>query len=160
MGKDLPASTTPRQLKGYFPEKARNWFPKDLYNYYYLVDELMGNNGVTDESYYQYMSSVSEHYQKIYKGWVLRYYIKLLALYIHRPLWFGNQSNLIIISNIMLIRYRLAVRIEAGKHWGRSHVKPDEFHRLIPAKHLFKMAEKFENALFPIAKEISRKIKI
>lgn len=112
----------------------------------------MGNNGVTDESYYQYMSSISEHYQKIYKGWVLRYYIQLLALYYYRPVWFGSQSNLILISNIMIIRYRLAVRIEAGKHWGRDWVKSDEFTKLIPANHLFRMADKFEDALMPIVK--------
>jgi hypothetical protein len=160
MSKNLPASTTPYQLKHYFPEKSRNWFPKDLKQYYPLADELMGANGVTDESYYQYMSSVSEHYQNIYRGWILRYYIKLLALYIHRPAWFGNQSNLILISNIMVIRYRLAVRIEAGKHWGRCGVKSDEFDRLIPAKHLFRMSDKFENSLFPIAKQIAGKLQI
>jgi hypothetical protein len=153
MSKNLPTVTSPQQLKSYFPESSRNWFPKDLHKYYYLVDELMGDNGVTDESYYQYMSSISEHYQKIYKGWVLRYYIQLLALYNYRPAWFGNQSNLILISNIMPIRYRLAVRIEAGKHWGRDSVKSDEFTKLIPAKHLFKMADKLEDALMPIAKK-------
>lgn len=153
MAKNLPSVTTPHQLKRYFPEKSRNWYPKDLYKHYHLVDELMGNNGVTDESYYQYTRSVSEHYQRIYKGWVLRYYIKLLALYHYRPAWFGNQSNLILISNIMPIRNRLAVQIEAGKHWGRDWVKSDEFTTLIPAKHLFKMADKFEDSLMPIARK-------
>jgi hypothetical protein len=158
MAKNLPASITPHQLKRYYPEKSRNWFPKDLKQYYHLVDELMGNNGITDESYYQYTGSVSEHYQNIYKGGVLRYYIKLLALYHHRPAWFGNQSNLILIANIIPIRNRLAVRIEAGRHWGRNNVKSDEFDRLIPAKHLFRMADKFENALYLISKDVAEKL--
>ena len=69
------------------------------------------------------MGSVSEHYQQIYKGWVLRYMIKLYALFLLRPQWFAHQSNLILISNIMPIRYRLAVRIEAGKHFNISFLK-------------------------------------
>lgn len=154
MAKNLPVSITPHQLKEYYPDKSKNWFPKDLKKYYYLVDKLMGDNGVTDRSYYQYMGSVSEHYQQIYKGWVLRYMIKLYALFLLRPQWFAHQSNLILISNIMPIRYRLAVRIEAGKHWGRNGVKSDDFAQLIPAKYLFKMSDQFEDALIPIAKEM------
>lgn len=53
MAKNIPATITPHQLKEYFPDKAKNWFPKDLKKYYYLVDKLMGENGVTDRSYYQ-----------------------------------------------------------------------------------------------------------
>lgn len=51
MSKNLPASITPNQLKEYYPDKSKNCFPKDLKKYYYLVEKLRRENGVTDRSY-------------------------------------------------------------------------------------------------------------
>jgi hypothetical protein len=155
-GRDLPPHISPNRLREYYgsSKNANRVLWGKLESYHYLVDELLG--GIPE--YHIYLKAISPHYQRIFKGWVVTYITKLLALYRANPQWFQHDPENMLKANFVHIKSRLFSRlyIQADKiglplNVNRKNVS-------IPYKHLCKMSSRFTNELWGLSNLVESKL--
>lgn len=156
IGRSLPAHISPNRLREYYGSSKNTnrvlW--GKLESHHHLVDELLG--GIPE--YHIYLRAISEHYQRIFKGWVITYIVKLLALYRANPQWFAHDPDNMMKANFVHIKSRLFSRlyIQADKiglplEVNRSNVS-------VSYKHLSKISTRFTNELWSLSSLMDSKI--
>jgi len=149
IGRNLPAHISPNQLRPYFgSDKNSNrvlW--GKLESHHNLVDALLG--GIPE--YNIYLGAISPHYQRIFKGWVITYIVRLFALYQQRPEWFDNNPENVLKANFIHIKTRLFRRLYTQVDKIGLPLEVSRKNVSIPYRHLHNMSIRAVNELFDLS---------
>jgi hypothetical protein len=157
IGRNTPAPFSPNQLRSYFgnSKNANRVLWAKLEAHHAFVDSLMQSI----PEYHIYLKAISPHYQRIFKGWVITYIIRLFALYQKYPAWFDHNPENILKANFIHIKIRLFRRLytQVDKIGIPLEVSRKNFS--IPYRHLNSMSKRAINELFDLSYFIVHKIK-
>lgn len=149
IGRALPAHISPNQLRTYFgnDKNANRVLWGKLEPHHSFVDRLM--HGIPE--YHMYMGAISPHYQRIFKGWVITYLVRLFALYQKHPVWFDHNPENVLKSNFIHIKTRLFRRLYIQVDKIGMPLEVNRKNVSIPYSHLSKMSTKVIDELFDIS---------
>lgn len=149
IGRNLPAPISPNILRNYFgSDKNSNrvlW--GKLAPHHHLVDQLLG--GIPE--YHIYISAISPHYQRIFKGWVISYLVRLFALYQQHPSWFDHNIENVLKANFIHIKTRLFRRLYTQVDKIGIPLEVNRKNVSIPYRHLNNMSKRAVNELFDLS---------
>lgn len=149
IGRNLPAPFSPMQLRQYFGsnKNANRKLWGKLKQHHDFVDQLMG--GIPE--YHIYLNAISPHYQRIFKGWVITYLIRLFSLYQIHPAWFGHDPHNVLMANFIHIKTRLFRRLYTLVDKVGIPLEVSKKNVSIPRSHLKKMSERAVDQLFDMS---------